>query len=120
MITAFSKRGRAWARMLSLLLLCNSFLHLYCHEHLGEAAETAQHGCGAVKIGVSAETHRHAAALTAEFFCPCCSAALDWFADTAAPETGLIRERTAEPQLISLFPGAAVLSTRRSRAPPLA
>ena len=119
MITAFSKSGRAWARMLSLLLLCNSFLHLYCHEHLGGAA-AAQRGCGVAKIGVSAETHRHAAALTTEFFCPCCSAALDWFADTAVPETGLIRERTAEPQLISLFPGAAALSTRRSRAPPRA
>lgn len=115
----FPRRGRAWARMLSLLLLCSSILHWCYHEHLC-AAETSSREYRPARLDVSAGECRHAAALRIESFCPGCSASLDWFADTAVPEAALLGKAVEKIRFTPNFSGAAARSLRRSRAPPRA
>ncbi|MCI5779411.1 MAG: hypothetical protein MR051_06325 [Lentisphaeria bacterium] len=116
----FPRRGRAWARVLSLLLLGNGILHWCYHEHLGAVESSSYRECRPVELDASAGDCRHAAALTNNTFCPCCSASIDWFADIAAPEAALLRETAEEIRFTPAFPGAVSTSYHRSRAPPRA
>lgn len=109
-------RGGVLARVLSLLLLCNGFLHLCFHEHLGEAGGRIRGGV----CHVAADAHDHDSGLTAEVFCPCCAAVIDWWcADSPTPERLSLPTGAELPRAFNEYShdGAALF---RSRAPPLA
>ena len=124
MATALAKlrRGKYLSLLLGLLLFGNGFLHLCYHAHLHEVSGAPEYSLrmAADDAAVSAAEPRHGAEVSAgEFFCPCCSSALDWWCAPAAAAPKTAPARVSEPRRDLTPPEFRCVSKLRARAPPL-
>lgn len=111
-------RNGVLPRLLGLLLLCNGILHLAFHDACcakGSAVGRGNFEAAVAAVDVSSESEPE---LASESFCPCCSAAIDWWCESAVIQRFSPSDASAELSLTRTAISSAPNGLPHSRAPP--